>query len=151
MIKFTELLKEIFYIHEDVYNFKIFIEVSERTFNQLNCNSILKEGKWISAKFKDYIYRADPADPAQNQKRHITIAHEKHKRARNKQVSWNDTGKRHDNLSFNKNFIGFEKAKKIARKVLKLPDNVILEQILNTKCLLLENRDPIHKIYLKEK
>ena len=87
---------------------------------------VLEEGKWIPAGVKDYMYRIDRGhhDP---EVRHVHICHEKHRTARNRQVSWNEDGTRHDPLRFDRNFVGPETAKQIARRALGLPDNFVLE------------------------
>jgi len=74
----------------------------------------------------DWWYRIGPADPDRGQERHIHIARKKHKNVKHKQVSWNESGPRHDKNSFYENMPGIEKARKIAREKLGLPDNVTL-------------------------
>ena len=87
---------------------------------------VLEEGKWMSAGVKDYMYRIDRGhhDP---EVRHVHICHEKHRTARNRQVSWSEDGTRHDPLRFDVGFVGIETAKQIAREVLHLPDDFVLE------------------------
>ena len=68
-------------------------------------------------------------------KRHVTIAHKKHLRAKNKQVSWSDDARRHDKKTFDVNFKGFSKAYDIARTTLKLPPDVQLERISDLESL----------------
>ena len=87
---------------------------------------VLEEGKWMSAGVKDYMYRIDRGLP-DPEVRHVHICHEKHLTARNRQVSWNEDGTRHDPLTFDVNFGGIETAKKIVRRVLHLPDGFVLE------------------------
>ena len=82
---------------------------------------------WKKSQIDDYWYRVDSADPQKKVRRHIAIAKGKHRNAKNKQVSWNDDGTRHDKKSFDDNFKGIEKAKKIARGILKLPDETVLQ------------------------
>jgi hypothetical protein len=59
--------------------------------------------------------------------RHTHVCRSKHIRAKNKQVSWNVDGTRHDWSSFDAGMSAIETAREIARQVLKLPSSVILE------------------------
>lgn len=89
--------------------------------------TIIIESEWRPARENDWYYRVDPVDPDKKQKRHIHIAKKKHIKNKCDQVSWNDDGSRHDDHSFNDNLPGIERAKKIARKILRLPDDTKLE------------------------
>ncbi|MBN9297327.1 MAG: hypothetical protein J0I41_09960 [Filimonas sp.] len=80
---------------------------------------------WIKAPIGDYMIRVDP--PGSGGQLHIHIARSKHTRAKQKQVSWNIDGTRHDKRSFDESFRGMSQAKKIARQILGIPDNVILQ------------------------
>jgi hypothetical protein len=97
----------------------------------------LLESQWKPSGEDDYWYRVDPADPDQQTDRHIHIGKKKHIKTKNKQVSWNTSAKRHDKKTFDDNFTGIEKARKIARRVLGLPDDASLEE----KILLLPTAD----------
>ncbi|MEO8087539.1 MAG: DUF6367 family protein [Bacteroidota bacterium] len=102
----------------------------------------LTEGKWKPSGYKDYWERLDQPKQEFDQ-RHVHVAKVKHIKAKNKQVSWNKDGTRHDKKSFNTNFNGIERAREIARKALGLPANAKLEN-LNNKSegqLLLESID----------
>ncbi len=88
----------------------------------------INESEWRPSQFKDMWYRVDSENPAIPQQRHVHIAHKKHISTPNMQVSWNIDQSRHDAHKFNSSFTGVEKAKDLARQVLKLPSNAILEQ-----------------------
>lgn len=92
-------------------------------------NLILQEGLWKSE--GEYYYRIDAEKPEKNINRHIHIAHKKNLRNKNKQVAWNESGKRHDKKTFDDNFEGLNVAKKIAKKELGLSDDIKLERIDN--------------------
>lgn len=81
--------------------------------------------KWVNAPFGNYIVRVDPPGP--EGQIHIHIARREHKTSKKKQVSWNFDGSRHDAGSFNENFVGMKQAQRIAREVLQIPDNVMLQ------------------------
>ena len=87
---------------------------------------VIEEGKWMSSGVKDYMYRVDRGHP-DPEVRHVHICHEKHITARNRQVSWNEDGTRHDPLRFDVGFVGIETAKQIARDALRLPADFVLE------------------------
>ncbi len=89
---------------------------------------LITEGDWIPSCEKGYWQRID-TPKFDTQKTHIHIAKQKHINTKNKQVAWNDDGTRHDKKSFNQNFNGIEKAKKIAIKALGLSSDVVLENL----------------------
>ncbi|WP_324068964.1 MAG: DUF6367 family protein [Flavobacterium sp.] len=101
----------------------IIVEIEKDEFDALN---ILYEGNWTPSNVKDIWQRVD-TPKFDHEKRHIHLAHKKHINTKSKQVAWNDDGKRHDKKTFDVNFKGMETAKKIARDVLKIPDDKILE------------------------
>jgi hypothetical protein len=101
----------------------IIVEIEKDEFDALN---ILYEGNWTPSNVKDIWQRVD-TPKFDHEKRHIHLAHKKHINTKSKQVAWNDDGKRHDKKTFDANFKGMETAKKIARDVLKIPDDKILE------------------------
>ena len=86
----------------------------------------LTEGIWLDSTEKGIKVRVEAAHVSDGFK-HVHVARSEHTRSKNKQVSWNTNGTRHDKKRFNKNFHGFEKAKRAAKKALNLPDDVILE------------------------
>lgn len=116
-MKITELLQEDF---EPYIVIEIFSE-------RINCLA-LNEGQWRPSSFKDLWYRVDPENTSIRQQRHVHIAHKKHINASDMQVSWNRDMSRHDTHKFNSSFVGIEKAKDLARQILKLPGDSILEQ-----------------------
>lgn len=103
------------------------VEIDEATLVAALGNA-LNEGQWRTDQKSGLMYRVDPAMPQWNGLRHVHIADSKHKNAKAKQVSWNDDGSRHDRISFNTNFKALQAAKDVARRVLKLRDDVVLEQ-----------------------
>jgi hypothetical protein len=119
MITFTALLAE----HQQENTILLF-EIDNQKIVELF--GIIEETKWISTGEKDYMMRVDPARPP-SEKRHITISHKKHIHNKNKQVSWNDDGTRKDRKTFDDGFIGLGRAQAIARKMLSIKDDVILE------------------------
>ena len=88
----------------------------------------INEGRWEASGEKGYMQRIDQPH-FDWQLLHVHIARDKHVNSKNKQVSWNDDGTRHDKKSFNDNFVGMEKAKSIARNALGLPDDFQLENV----------------------
>lgn len=86
----------------------------------------INEGRWESSDEKGYMQRVDKPH-FDWQLLHVHVAKDKHINSKNKQVSWNNDGTRHDKKSFNDNFVGMEKAKSIARKALGLSDDFQLE------------------------
>jgi hypothetical protein len=60
--------------------------------------------------------------------------------ARNKQASWTDSGARHDRKTFNSGLTGLNQAKALARRVLKLPANVVLEEVPGSRAEILIER-----------
>ncbi|MFC1527093.1 DUF6367 family protein [Candidatus Latescibacterota bacterium] len=108
----------------------ILIEVREDSWAATGKLRALEEGKWMSAGIKDYMHRVEPGHPDPEVK-HVHICHAKHRAARNRQVSWNEDGTRHDPMTFDVSFGGMETARQIARRVLELPDGFILEDLLD--------------------
>lgn len=90
---------------------------------------ITLESIWMQSGNKDWMYRVDPEDPRIPLKRHVHIAKKKHTGAKNMQASWNDDGTRHDKSSFNASVGSTERVRDIARSVLGVPPNIVLESI----------------------
>lgn len=119
MIKLTELLAEF-----QQENTVLLIEIDEQKFKKQI--GIIEEGRWVQTGEKDYWMRVDtPRVPCE--KKHITIAHQKHIHNRDKQVTWNYDGTRKDKKTFDDSFIGIERAKEIARRKLNIPPEIKLE------------------------
>lgn len=107
----------------------IVVFLSEDQLTQIATN-LLTEGAWRPSGVGDLWVRVNPPKPQMNLPANAHVAHKKHLTARNKQVSWEaDTGKRHDQLTFDTSFSPMEKAKVVARTALGLPDNFVLEQL----------------------
>jgi len=85
----------------------------------------LEESKWHSK--GTLRYRIEPPNPSLQIKRHIHITNKKHVGSKSKQVAWNQDGRRHDKSSFNTSMKGKEKAKRLARDVLGLSQDIVLE------------------------
>ena len=130
---------------DNVNDLYIVVEISNEVYSSSRLSQ-LNEGIWKDAHLKGYKVRVD-APHTPDGKRHIHIANSKHIHSKNKQVSWNDDLTRHDKKSFDQNFHGIEKAKKIAIKALGLDNNSILENIIIEDVLLTENIQPNQKRY----
>lgn len=91
---------------------------------------IMNEGIWKPSGYKGYWHRLD-IPKFDHEQLHVHIARQKHINTKSKQVAWNKDTSRHDKKSFNDNFNGLEKAKKIARNVLKLPKDTTLENLID--------------------
>ena len=118
---FNEILIEKFNEFKNPYH--IIVLINE---NDLPNSGQLNEGQWEQSEVSGYVQRIDKPNFNWEQL-HIHIAREKNINTKNKQVSWNADGTRHDKKSFNDNFNGMETAKRIARNALGLPDNFRLE------------------------
>ncbi|MEM5787468.1 MAG: DUF6367 family protein [Syntrophobacteraceae bacterium] len=88
----------------------------------------IQEGKWTKSNKKGWSFRVDPESPAIKQQRHVHITKDQHINTKDQQVAWNKDGSQHDRSTFNQNVKGMETAKRIAKKALKLSDDVVLEQ-----------------------
>jgi hypothetical protein len=85
----------------------------------------LEESKWHSK--GTLRYRIDPPNPSLQMQRHIHITNKKHVASKSNQVAWNQDGSRRDKSSFNTSMKGMEKAKRLARDVLGLSQDIVLE------------------------
>ena len=134
-------LDEIKPLHEgeaEPYEPYIVVTLTERQYQAL-LSDLLLEGGWRPTGVGDLWVRVNPPKPQMNLPANAHVAHEKHISAKNKQVSWeSEHGKRHDKMTFNKNFSPMEKAKQVARTALRLPDDFILEE-LSTRTNLFES------------
>lgn len=109
---------------EEVY---VVVDVPEDILEELGFD-LLDEGQWRQGEANLY-YRIDPMNPSIPLNRHVHITDKKHISAKSRQVSWDDEGHRHDRGTFDTNFKGMERAKDLARRVLKLPDDVVIEDV----------------------
>jgi hypothetical protein len=109
----------------DLSHYRIIVLIDENDFPN---SAMLNEGIWEPSSENGYMQRVDQPH-FDWQFLHVDIASKKHINTKTKQVSWNNDGTRHDRQSFNDNFTGMEKAKRIARNALGLPDDLQLETI----------------------
>ncbi len=91
--------------------------------------STLQESIWRDSNDGDLWYRIDSARSEMHILRHVHIAHRKQLSAPAKQVAWNDDQTRHDRHNFDASFSPMEKAKALAKQVLRLPDDALLEAV----------------------
>lgn len=136
-------------------NSYIILEISSKKFIEYGFHLIL-EGDWRPSGLSDWYQRVDNANPQMNIQRHIHLAHKKHIKVKDRQVSWNDNGTRHDKKSFDVNISGLNNAKQIARKALKLSSDIVLEDISKNENLdiIMESGNfefPDNMVYLKIK
>ena len=87
----------------------------------------LEEGIWKPAPERGYVYRIDPENPNTRGQRHVHIAQRGYT-DRAHEISWNVDGTRHDRSSTGSKFTGVKAAQRIARTVLDLPSDVVLEE-----------------------
>jgi hypothetical protein len=85
--------------------------------------------RWTQSAVKGLVYRIDPERLELRQKRHVHVASQKHTSAKNKQVSWNDDGSRHDRHSFNDKLGRQVDYRNVARAALGLSASTILEAV----------------------
>jgi hypothetical protein len=134
----------------------IVVTIPSGLFDSLPCARLL-ESNWKPCKGTNMMARVDPTRPEMKQQRHVHLADKQHTGVKDKQVSWNQDTSRHDAASFDSNFKGIEKAKTIAREILGLPHDTVLEQCTGKFDMLVEtvlNGDApsdalIEGIYLK--
>lgn len=109
------------------YEPNFLVILSDDQFHALS--PMLLEGRWRPSGVEDLWVRVNPPKPQMNLPANAHVAHKKHISTKSKQVSWADTGIRHDKMTFDKNFSPMEKAKQVARVALGLPGNFHLEQL----------------------
>jgi len=137
------------------FNSYIILDISQKKFSEY-CLDLILEGNWKPSGLSDWYQRVDSASPEMNIQRHIHLAHKKHINVKDRQVSWNDNGKRHDKKSFDVNISGLNTAKQIAREALKLSSSIVLEDISRDENLklIMESCNfefPANVVYLKIK
>lgn len=127
---------------DEMDDYPAHIIVQKGANNLLNeASDLLTEGIWVESPEAGYWMRKD-VPKFDYQQLHVHIAPKKHVNTKSKQVSWNQDGTRHDKMRFNNKFSGMEKAKEIARHVLKLGPDVVLEEVSPAEGkLLLSNSD----------
>ena len=124
---------------------EIIVLVPARTFARLGLNK-LEEGVWKPASERGYSYRIDPENPGARTMRHVHITMRGYT-DRGHQISWNVDGSRHDRASTASKLTSVAAAGRIARDVLNLPNDVVLEaaatasEIANAARQLIEAQD----------
>ena len=111
----------------DPINFEIYCIIVPFQAGRHEIFQLLTEGIWKDSGEGDLWYRVDSARPEMHILRHIHIAHKKQTSAPRTQVSWNDTTTRHDAHNFDALFSPMDRARALAKRVLKLPDTAVLE------------------------
>lgn len=105
------------------------VEIDEN----LNKSLFLIESIWKNSGKKNWMYRVDPKNDLIKLKRHICISKEKYINTKTQQASWNDDGTRHDKMTFNTEIGNIKLVKQIAREVLNLPNDVVLEEVVKSE------------------
>ena len=106
----------------------VIVEIEEALLRRLAPELLTEARGWQPAGKAGWSYMVHPARPEMRQLRHVHVARDEHTRAKNKQVAWNDDGTRHDKKTFDANMKGIGTAREIARSVLNLPQDLVLEQ-----------------------
>jgi hypothetical protein len=109
-------------------------DLDETSFDQAGFDKI-EEGQWRPSGNADWWYRINPPKPEMKVPRNIHLSRKKYIKSRNKHVSWYDDGSRHHPQRFPAKVD--KAAKTLARQLLKLPDDVILENF----CLFFRSED----------
>src|SRR5438094_4397707 len=104
---------------------EIVFVVPARIFARLGLSK-LEEGGWKQASERGYLYRIDPENPGARTMRHVHVTMRGYS-DRPHQISWNVDGSRHDRASTGSKFTSVAAARRIARDVLNLPNNIVLE------------------------
>jgi len=104
--------------------FHIILLIDPAVYTMLDVS--LNEGRWEPSNEKGYWQRVDKPH-FDFEMRHVHVAQQKHINTKTKQVSWNADGTRHDRSSFNDNMKGMERAQRVAKNALGLPNDAILE------------------------
>lgn len=137
---------------EPPYEPYIIVVLTEKHLDLLPAE-FLREGGWRPSGESDLWVRVNAPKPQMNLPANAHVAHKKHLSAKEKQVSWEaSAGRRHDRMTFDTNFSPMEKAKKVARAALRLPDDFPLEQLSqdSAKILLLESdANPQGRVFLR--
>ena len=109
---------------EDRNQFHIIIKADETEIQNI------EQGQWLHSGIIDYWQWIEKPNP-DNTQVHIHIARQKHVNTKAKHITWHMSGPKHDKQAFNDNLNGLTTATNIAKAVLKLPADKVLELIAN--------------------
>ncbi len=80
---------------------------------------------WVSSGKGDWCYRKEIHGTDDGKQIHVHVARKKHLKTKNKQVSWNIDGTRHDKKSFDENIDGMNTAKQVASDALGISKDLL--------------------------
>jgi len=80
---------------------------------------------WVHSGQGDWYYRKEIHGTDDGKQIHVHVARKKHLKSKNKQVSWNIDGTRHDKKSFDENIDGMNTAKKVASDALGISKDLL--------------------------
>lgn len=79
---------------------------------------------WVHSGKSDWYYRKEIHGTDDGKQYHVHIARKKYLKNKNKQVSWNVDGTKHDKKSFDENIDGMNTAKQIASDALGISKDI---------------------------
>ncbi|MDV6168900.1 DUF6367 family protein [Flavobacterium sp. DG1-102-2] len=89
-----------------------------------------EEGKWQNSKILDYWKRVEKPSNESNELQ-VHIGRQKHVNTKSARITWHVNGVKHDKKAFNDNKNGITTAANIAKAILKLPADKVLEPLPN--------------------
>jgi hypothetical protein len=143
MITFKGVMKSIEdSVEQDPQYFIVVIPANVQV--QMLSEGVIQEGVWKHDNKSGFDYRKDQPHTSPGEY-HIHICDPKHHSAKDRQAAWNASGTRHDKGSFYDDLPRRKDAEELARRILKLPDNVVLEVVrpVTAKKLLTEALDQL--------
>ncbi len=81
--------------------------------------------QWVHSGRGDWYYRKEIHGTDDGKQIHVHVARKKYLKSKNKQVSWNIDGTRHDKKSFDENIEGMNTAKKVASDALGISKDLL--------------------------
>ncbi|WP_116786919.1 DUF6367 family protein [Flavobacterium psychrotrophum] len=88
------------------------------------------EGVWTDSGVMDYWKRLEKPG-SDNSKQHLHIARKKNVNTILRKISWHSNGPKSDKVAFNNNLNGVDSAKNIAKAVINLPEDKVLNVVPN--------------------
>jgi len=85
-----------------------------------------EEGKWQNSKILDYWKRVEKTSNDSSELQ-VHIGRQKHVNTKSARITWHVNGVKHDKIAFNDNKNGITTAANIAKAILKLPADKVLE------------------------